>query len=161
MDCVDCHNRPAHGFGDPAQEIDAALDKGLIDTSLPFIKREAMRLLKQQYSSQEQARAAISREITAFFRASYPGVASGHASAVSQAGKALGDIWSANVFPQMKVTWNTYPNHLGHQQSPGCQRCHDDEHVAQDGEKIRQTCNLCHNLVADDEAAPPILKELE
>ncbi|MGO9514795.1 MAG: NapC/NirT family cytochrome c [Steroidobacteraceae bacterium] len=162
MDCVDCHNRPAHGFGDPAHEVDAALDEGLIDTLLPFIKREAIRVLTQQYPSQEQARAAISREITDFFRTSYPDVATGHASAVSQAGKALGGIWSENVFPQMKVTWNTYPNHIGHQQSPGCWRCHDNTHVAASGgEKIRKKCDLCHNLVAEDEAAPAVLKELE
>ncbi len=161
MDCIDCHNRPAHGFGDPAQEIDAALEDGRIDTSLPFVKREAMRLMKQQYPSEEQARAEISREITGFFRTNYPEVASGHASAVSQAGLVLGELWSTNVFPQMKVTWNTYPNHIGHQQSPGCQRCHDNKHVTAAGEKISKKCDLCHNVVADDEADPQVLKDLK
>lgn len=161
MDCVDCHNRPTHGFFDPAQEVDAALEEGRIDTSLPFIKREAMRVLKQAYPSAEQARTAISREIKDFFRTSYSDVATGHASAVSQAGKVLSDIWSENVFPQMKVAWNTYPNHIGHQQSPGCWRCHDDSHVAAGGEKISQACDVCHNLVAQDEAAPKVLKDLE
>ena len=161
LDCIDCHNRPAHGFGDPTQAVDAALDDGRIDTSLPFIKREAMRLLKQQYPSEEQARAEISREITGFFRTNYPDVASGHASAVSQAGLVLGELWSTNVFPQMKVAWNTYPNHIGHQQSPGCQRCHDNKHVTPAGEKISKKCDLCHNVVADDEADPQVLKDLK
>jgi hypothetical protein len=161
MDCIDCHNRPAHGFSDPTQAVDAALEDGRIDTSLPFIKREAMRLLKQQYPSEEQARAEISREITGFFRTNYPDEAAGHASALSQAGLVLGDIWSANVFPQMKVTWNTYPNHIGHQQSPGCQRCHDNKHVTAAGEKISKKCDLCHNVVADDETDPQVLKDLK
>jgi len=161
MDCVDCHNRPAHTFHEPAEEIDAALGDGRIDTSLPFIKREGLRVLKSAYPSQAQARTGILREIDQFYRTQYPAVASERASAVSQAGRALTDIWAWNVFPQMKVTWNTYPVHLGHQQSPGCWRCHDDEHVTEKGEKIGQQCGLCHNIVAQDEAAPAVLKDLE
>jgi hypothetical protein len=42
------------------------------------------------------------------------------------------------------VTWGTYPNHIGHVDSPGCFRCHTDEHKAKDGSVIRQDCELCH-----------------
>jgi hypothetical protein len=161
MDCVDCHNRPSHIYRDPAVEIDAALTDGRIDTSLPYVKREGLRVLKTDYASEAQARAAISKEIDAFYRAQYPAVTTERASAVAQAGKALGDIWSWNVFPQMKVTWNTYPNHIGHQQSPGCQRCHDNKHVTETGAKISKKCDVCHNVVAEDEAAPEVLKALE
>lgn len=162
MDCIDCHNRPTHIFRAPAEEVDAALHDGRIDTSLAFIKREALRVLQAQYPSQQQARTAISREITAFYRANYPDVAAARASAVTQAGTVLGDIWCDNVFPQMKVTWNTYPNHLGHDdQSPGCLRCHDNKHVTTAGEKIPRKCELCHNVVAENEAAPAALKALE
>lgn len=161
MDCIDCHNRPTHIFHDPAQAIDVALEDGRIDNSLTFIKREGLRVLKMPYPSQEQARAEISREIGAFYRTSYPDIATGRASAVTQAGKVLGDIWSNNVFPHMKVTWNTYPNHIGHDQSPGCLRCHDNKHVAASGEKISRKCELCHNVVAEDEASPQVLKDLQ
>lgn len=162
MDCIDCHNRPTHVFRSPAQEVDAALLDGRIDTSLPFIKREAMRVLQAQYPSQEQARTAISRDITAFYRSNYSDLAASRASAVAEAGTALGNIWSNNVFPQMKVTWNTYPNHLGHdEQSPGCLRCHDNKHVTAAAEKIPRKCELCHNVVAEDEAAPEALKPFE
>jgi hypothetical protein len=162
MDCIDCHNRPTHVFRSPAQEVDAALLDGRIDTSLTFIKREAMRVLQTQYPSQEQARTAISRDIAAFYRTNYPDLAAARASAVAEAGTALGDIWSNNVFPQMKVTWNTYLNHLGHdEQSPGCLRCHDNKHVTAAAEKIPRKCELCHNVVAEDEAAPEVLKPFE
>jgi hypothetical protein len=161
MDCVDCHNRPSHIYRDPGVEIDLALTDGRIDTSLPFIKREGLRVLKVEYASEAQARAAIAKEIDGFYRAQYPQVTSERASAVTQAGKALGDIWSWNVFPAMKVTWNTYPNHIGHQQSPGCQRCHDNKHVTESGTKISKKCDVCHNVVAEDEAAPEVLKSLE
>ena len=161
MECVDCHNRPTHVFGTPAHEVDAALKDGRIDNSLAFIKREALRVLQAEYPSAEQARAAISRDISAFYHSNYPDVAGARASAVTQAGRALGDIWAVNVFPHMKVTWNTYNNYIGHQQSPGCWRCHDNKHVTATGEKIRKKCELCHNVVAEDDAAPAVLKELE
>ncbi len=162
MDCIDCHNRPTHIFRSPAQEVDAALLDGRIDTSLTFIKREAMRVLQAQYPSQEQARTAISRDIADFYRTNYPELAAARASAVTEAGAALGEIWSNNVFPQMKVTWNTHPDHLGHDdQSPGCLRCHDNKHVTAAAEKIGRKCELCHNVVAEDEVAPEALKALE
>jgi len=161
MDCVDCHNRPSHIYKDPAVEIDAALLDGRIDNSLPYVKREGLRAIKIDYASEQQARAQISKEIDAFYRAQYPQVVSERASAVAQAGKALGDIWSWNVFPRMKVGWNNYPNHIGHQQSPGCQRCHDNKHVSEDGTKISKKCDVCHNVVAENESAPEVLKSLE
>ena len=161
MDCVDCHNRAAHPFGTAANEVDAALADGRIDTSLPFIRREGLRVLQASYPTQEKAREAIGNEIVTFYEKTYPDVAAGQSPAVRRAGKALGDIWSANVFPQMNVTWDTYPNHLGHQQSPGCFRCHDNKHAAADGTKISKNCGLCHHLVAQDEAAPEALKGLE
>ena len=33
----------------------------------------------------------------------------------------------------MKLTWGTHPNNLGHTDSPGCFRCHDEEHKSKDG----------------------------
>lgn len=161
MDCVDCHNRPSHVYRDPAVEIDAALADGRIDTSLPYVKREGLRVVKIDYASEAQARSGIAKEIDAFYRANYPAVTTERASAVTQAAKALGDIWSWNVFPEMKVTWNTYPNHIGHQQSPGCQRCHDNKHVSETGAKISKKCETCHNVVAENETAPEVLKSLE
>ena len=46
----------------------------------------------------------------------------------------------------MKVKWGTYPNHLGHVDTPGCFRCHDDSHKAKDGAVIKQDCELCHAI---------------
>ena len=161
MDCVDCHNRPTHTFHRPEEEVDAALDDGRIDTSLPYIKREGLSVLNAAYATRDEARRRIGAQIEAFYRAQYPAVASGRTSAVTAAASALEDIWSWNVFPQMKVGWNTYPDHLGHQQTPGCFRCHDNHHVTGDGERIPRKCDLCHNVLAEDDPAPAVLKELE
>jgi hypothetical protein len=148
-------------YREPAQEVDMAMDEGRIDTSLPFIKREALRVLAASYETHDAARLGIAREIEKFYRDSYPDVMAQRASAVKAAGAALGDIYAWNVFPQMNVTWNTYPDHIGHKQSPGCFRCHDKKHVTADGEKIEKTCTTCHNVVAEDEAEPAVLKALE
>jgi hypothetical protein len=69
-------------------------------------------------------------------------------------------VYDRNIFPEMKVTWGTYPNNIGHTDFPGCFRCHDGNHTAQDGRSITQDCNACHNLLAMDEANPKVLTDL-
>jgi nitrate/TMAO reductase-like tetraheme cytochrome c subunit len=157
MDCVDCHNRPTHIHRPPAIEVDMALDQGTIDKSLPFIKREGLRAIQVEYPSHEAARDGIAKDIAGYYAQNYPDAPK---PAVEQAGKALGDIYSWNVFPAMKVTWNTYPNHIGHKDSPGCFRCHDRKHKSEDGAKISKDCDSCHTILAEDEADPAILRQI-
>jgi hypothetical protein len=52
------------------------------------------------------------------------------------------------MFPEMKVKWNAYPNHIGHLEFNGCFRCHNDRHATEEGNVIPQDCNLCHSIVA-------------
>ena len=160
MDCVDCHNRPSHTFKMPAVEIDNALEDGRIDKTLPFIKREGMRVLDGTYASHDEARAGIANEVTAFYKTKYPDLAASRAEAIAKAGQSLGDIYSWNVFPKMKVTWGTYKSNLGHDEAPGCMRCHDKKHVDAEGAKISGNCKTCHTVLAEDEAGPEILQTL-
>jgi hypothetical protein len=160
MDCIDCHNRPAHQFKMPTDEVDNAMAMGYMDKTLPYLKRESLRVLKAEYTTQEDAKAAISREIHEFYKKNYPEVADKQNDAIEQAVKELQVIYTANVFPKMKVTWGTYPNNLQHFESPGCWRCHDRKHKTDDGEKISRSCNLCHTILAQEEENPEILKTL-
>jgi hypothetical protein len=82
------------------------------------------------------------------------------AALVKSASDELVTLYSQNVFPYMKVTWGTHPNHLGHTNYPGCFRCHDGGHAAKDGTSITQDCAACHNLLAVDEAKPKVLSDL-
>ena len=41
---------------------------------------------------------------------------------IQAAEKALVAIYNRNVFPDLKVTWGTYPDNLGHTAFPGCLR---------------------------------------
>jgi hypothetical protein len=159
MDCVDCHNRASHIYRSPEFEVDLALEEGRIDRSLPYIRREGLRIItEKEYASHAEARDGIAAAVKAFYVQSYPDLAG--TPAVEQAGKALGDAYAWNNFPQMKVKWNTYPNHVGHQDSPGCFRCHDNKHKTDDGAKIGKKCSTCHNIVAEEESDSKLLQEL-
>jgi hypothetical protein len=60
----------------------------------------------------------------------------------------------------MKVTWGYYPINIGHNDFPGCFRCHDGSHNSMDGKSISQDCNACHNLLAMEDPAPKVLTDL-
>jgi hypothetical protein len=147
-------------YRQPANEIDNSMEQGWIDKTLPYIKREGLRAVQVEYPSHDAAREGIAADIAGFYAKNYPDVAKEKADAIAQAGNALGDVYSWNVFPAMKVTWDTYPNHIGHKQSPGCFRCHDKKHVTSDGEKIGKKCDTCHALLAEEEQDPAILYEI-
>jgi hypothetical protein len=160
MDCVDCHNRPTHIYGQPESEVDGALAAGDL-TSLPYIRREAVAALKESFDSHDAARAEIPRRIEEFYRDNYPETLSTKPDAVAAAGQMVAELYCRNVFPKMNVSWGTYPNHVGHESSPGCYRCHDEEHETADGETIPQDCDLCHGVLAWDEEDPEVLRSLE
>ncbi|HEY7186437.1 MAG TPA: NapC/NirT family cytochrome c [Vicinamibacterales bacterium] len=143
MDCTDCHNRPAHTmFFTPERAIDTAIAGGRIPRALAFIRREAVAAVTADYSDAAAAKVAIAKRLTDFYRAR----AGADPGLVEQAIVGTQDVWSHNVFPAMRVKWGTYPNHLGHVDTPGCFRCHDDEHKAKDGAAIKQDCELCHAI---------------
>jgi hypothetical protein len=143
MDCMDCHNRPAHTFSfTPQRAVDAAIAQGRIPRELPFVRREAIAAVTGMYANREAALDAIADRLNGF----YTSRGSVQAPLVRRAVAAAQEIWSQNVFPAMNVTWGTYPNNIGHVDSPGCFRCHDDTHTAADGKVISQDCELCHTL---------------
>ena len=54
-------------------------------------------------------------------------------------------MWKRGVFPQMGVDWTTYANNIGHRYWAGCFRCHDGEHVTDDGKVLSKDCDkTCH-----------------
>jgi len=161
MDCVDCHNRPTHVYYGPDEAIDLALERDFMARDLPYLKREGMRIIQEEYGSHDEARAGISTAIGAFYREEYPELANERRVDIEEAGRVLGKLYVANVFPTMNLGWNNYPNHIGHERSPGCFRCHEGDHETEDGEEINSDCEPCHTVVAWDEANPQILELLK
>jgi nitrate/TMAO reductase-like tetraheme cytochrome c subunit len=160
MDCMDCHNQATHVFQTPQDAINEAMQDGSPSPALPFIHKKGMELIQAQYSSQADAAAKITSGLQDFYRTQYSGLWNGQHGQVDSAAKTLVAIYNRNVFPNMKVTWGTYPNNIGHNAFPGCFRCHDGSHTSKDGKTISNDCALCHNLLAVDEANPKQLSDL-
>jgi hypothetical protein len=140
--------------------LNRAMAEGAVSPELPWIHKEGLVLLNANFATDAEARAKIPVELEAFYRTQHPDVWAAKAGLVRAAGEGLVYIFAHNVFPDMKVTWGTHPNHIGHMSYPGCFRCHDGDHVAKDGKAITQDCAACHNLLAVDEAKPKVLTDL-
>jgi nitrate/TMAO reductase-like tetraheme cytochrome c subunit len=160
MQCVDCHNRPTHTFELPERGMNNALELGELPDTLPFIKKKGVELLKTNYGSQQEVAEKLPAALAEFYKRNYPDVYSKRSQDVQSAAQSILAIYNRNVFPDLKVTWGTYPNNLGHTDFPGCFRCHDGSHSEAGGTAITQDCTVCHELVAIDEASPEILKTL-
>jgi len=140
MDCIDCHNQPAHAFTfTPQRAVDNAMAAGLIPRALPFARREAVAAVSEEYASTQAAMEGIAAKLRAFYT-----TRQADQQLVERAVRATQNVYARNVFPAMNVKWGTYANDLGHVDSPGCFRCHDDEHKSKDGRLIGQDCAVCH-----------------
>jgi hypothetical protein len=160
MQCVDCHNRPAHTFSPPDRALDAAFAVGMLPTTLPYLKKTGMKALKATYASSEDAARRIPEAIEGYYKQSHPDIYASRAADVQSAARHVAEIYSRNVFPDLKVTWGTYRNHIGHEASPGCFRCHDEQHATSEGKAITMDCAACHEAIAVEEASPEVLKTL-
>jgi nitrate/TMAO reductase-like tetraheme cytochrome c subunit len=161
MDCIDCHNRAAHTFLTAEDALNRAMADGAVSPELPWVHKEGLELLKATYASEAEASAKIPQQLMDFYRTQHPEVLQAKADLVKSAGEELVTLYSQNVFPFMKVTWGTHPNHIGHMSYPGCWRCHDGDHSSKDGKAtITNDCSACHNLLAQDEAKPKVLADL-
>jgi len=161
MDCMDCHNRPTHVYRQPTDAIDEAMLAGFINPKLPYIKKTSLEFLTAKYSDKDSALAKIEQGLINFYKTNYDYIYIAKQEDIHRAAKKLKEIYSSNVFPQMNITWNTYPNNIGHMNSVGCFRCHDELHASPDGKIISQDCNQCHNLLAFEEQNPkPVIEEL-
>ena len=148
MDCIDCHNVPAHRVSPAAEQaVDAAIAAGRIDRGLPFVRREAVRLLQASHPTSDDGARVIDEELRKFYTSRGRAVDAQVTGAVS----TLQEIYRRNVFPAMKVTFGTYPDNLGHTTSFGCVRCHDGSLTAKDGTTINADCEYCHKEIE----APP------
>jgi hypothetical protein len=160
MDCVDCHNRPTHAFDLPENAVDKQMSLGHISPALPYIKKKAVEVLKVNYTTRDVAQQSIIAEINKFYQTNYPQIYQTQRTAVEQSGQAVANIYARNIFPDMRMTWGVHPNNLGHNDSPGCFRCHDGSHTSADGQTITNDCGTCHQVLASGEENPKILTDL-
>ena len=146
MDCMDCHNRPTHAFLSPNEALDLALSAGRIDPGIPEIKYRAAELLAGDYETEAEALDAI----TAGLRETYA-----DRSDLETTILQVQQIYKRNLFPEMKVRWDAYPDNAGHKITPGCFRCHDGQHVSESGAVVRRDCEICHIIIAQGPGLDP------
>jgi nitrate/TMAO reductase-like tetraheme cytochrome c subunit len=156
MDCIDCHNRPAHVYQPPDHAVDVAMQGNDIDRTLPSIKAQAVEILSRDYKSNDLALKTIARDIPAFYAKNFPDVATSRKKDIDRSVAHIQKVFQTIRFPEMKVDWRTHPNNIGHFYSPGCFRCHDDQHVTKDGKRISKDCTICHSVLSQTESGAPI-----
>ncbi|MDH3997354.1 MAG: NapC/NirT family cytochrome c [Desulfuromonadales bacterium] len=162
MDCIDCHNRPSHVYLGADEAINRKMAEGVIPASIPYIKRQALEVVAMEFQTTDAAQAVIAAELLGWYQKNYPDVVANQRKELDKAIAGVVEAYSENVFPEMKIGWGTYVNHITH--GPdfeiGCFRCHDDMHESEDGQTISGDCNTCHTLLALEEANPEILSTL-
>lgn len=158
MDCVDCHNQPSHGFQEPEAALDNAIAAGLVSRQIPFIRKVGLEMLQRVWT-RDTARAGIREQLEQHYgktNGGDAGLSTEVRALIAPASDTLADIWLRNIHPQMGITWGTYPSFQGHK---GCFRCHDGEHLDDDGEAISADCTTCHVTLAEKEKDPQVLKK--
>jgi nitrate/TMAO reductase-like tetraheme cytochrome c subunit len=149
MDCIDCHNRPAHAYLSPDVALDQSFSSGRLDPALPYLKRQAVEVLNRPYKTEQEALNTIASGLDGFYRTNYSQLYAQKTDTIKSAIGETQRIFKIYFFPEMKTNWATHPNNIGHLYSSGCFRCHDGEHVSNTGKVIRNDCNICHTVLSD------------
>ena len=141
MDCIDCHNRPAHTFPAANDSVERAMASGTISTKLPNIKRVAVQAMTQPEITGD---AQAPQKIAEFLRAKYPETPELTAT-IAEVQK----IHATSIFLDRQADWRAYPDNLGHKNWNGCFRCHGEKHKSDTGRTVRASdCNSCHTIIA-------------
>ena len=148
MDCIDCHNRPTHNYFPPQEFVDISIASGDIPSKLPEIKRLAMQVLNYSFEDPDTALMTIDTEISNYYSENYPGIFGDQKEMIDKAIEGIKSGFSGNIFPRMQASWDVYPNHVGHIEFNGCFRCHNGNHINDEGEVISRDCDLCHTILA-------------
>jgi hypothetical protein len=153
MDCIDCHNRPSHNYKSPTVYLDREMLSGSVSKEIPFFKKAAMAVLYNQFTDKDTAMMMIDESITGFYKTGHPDYYAKNAGEINNAIASVKKAFSQNNFPGMKVTYDRYPEHIGHLETDGCFRCHNNQFVSPEGKVISKDCNLCHTIVAQGTTA--------
>ena len=145
MDCITCHNRITHLVLTPEDTVDKLMTQGGISPEIPEIRRKAVEVYSNIYETTEQGVNGIAG-LNGYYEQYYPDFYAGNQALIDEAITALQVAYAASVFPEQKADWNSHANNIGHQDSPGCFRCHDGKHLNADQEAIRLECNVCHSI---------------
>jgi hypothetical protein len=124
------------------------LSKNKIDESIPYIKSISVEALEDKYVTKQHAFESIQQRITDFYVSNYPDVYKSKKNAIQASIEVVKKIYARNYFPYMNADWKHFPDNISHVYTPGCFRCHDGNHVSDDGKVISNDCNSCHKIIS-------------
>jgi len=159
MDCIDCHNRPAHIYLPPDKAVDNSFMANKLDASLPYLKLKAVEVLSGPYNTTEEALSSISNGLDEYYRTNHADIYSTKKDSINGAITEVQRIYQTYFFPEMKTDWRAHPDNIGHYKVQGCFRCHDGQHFSQDGQVIRNECNICHTTIDQTFAGKTLLAQ--
>ena len=141
MDCMDCHNRPSHRYLSPEKAVNQAMALNHINPTIPWIKTNALFVLTRPYKTDDEAKTGIASTLAG----KYP-----NDPRIKDATATIQQIYADNFFPEMKASWASYPDNVGHMIWPGCYRCHDGQHKTEDRKTAIKAndCNTCHTILS-------------
>jgi uncharacterized protein YsxB (DUF464 family) len=120
---------------------------GAVSKSIPFFKKAAMDILRETFTDKDTALMKIDETITNYYKSGYSDYFEKNKDLIASSVASVQQVFSQNTFPKMKVTYDNYPEHIGHLESDGCFRCHNDAFKSEDGRVITRDCNQCHTIV--------------
>ncbi len=147
MDCIDCHNRPAHDYHSPMVLVNEVLTQGKVKSDIPLIKQNMMDALSKNYAITAEAVTAIPQALNAFYQKEHGDFYSQRPGDIREAVEETVTLFKNNFFPEMKARWDSHADNIGHLISPGCFRCHDGEHQNTEGKAISKDCTICHTII--------------
>ena len=140
MDCMDCHNRPAHVFPTANEVVEHAMAAGTLSTKLPAMKRVAVQAMTQKEIT---TATDAPKKIASFLEAKYTGDPELPATIAE-----VQRLYAETIFPDRKADWRVYPNNIGHKDWLGCFRCHDEKHKTAAGQSVKANdCKSCHIIL--------------
>lgn len=147
MDCIDCHNRPAHEFVSFEKLFDEAITRREIDAGIPYFKREIMKAVGEQEgvpTEADQKRVAtLIEQVKTDYEKRMPGIYGKMSQSIDSSVNKARELYLTSAFPHMKIDSTTYTNWRSHD---GCFRCHGSMEAWTKGKsEVPSDCTYCHS----------------
>jgi hypothetical protein len=154
VDCMDCHNRPTHNFRSPDRAVDAGLNVNAVLQSIPFAKRQIVAALSTPYATKAEGELGVANALAGYYEREHPDLWQKRKADIDRLILVAMEIYRTNFFPEMNVSWRTYPDNIGHKIYAGCFRCHDGLHKDDRGVAISHECGTCHEFLQPTNGDP-------
>jgi nitrate/TMAO reductase-like tetraheme cytochrome c subunit len=108
MDCIDCHNRPSHNYSSPPVYFNKAMLTNEVSKDIPFIKKTAMGILRNNFTDKDTAFMQIREGINNYYKSGFSDYFEKNSDKIDKAAVALQKAYSHNTMFILIIsdTWN-------------------------------------------------------